>query len=129
MNSPGKASAVLKRQGLPRFSEKKMLEYNVISEWAKSLVREFRPSRIILFGSYAHGIPKEDSDVDLLVVMPHRESTVHLAAKIRLALPADISADVIVRSEETLKERIKMNDYFIRDIVENGTVLYAASNA
>jgi uncharacterized protein len=106
-----------------------MVDYNLISEWAKSLVREFKPIKIILFGSYAYGIPQKDSDVDLLVVMPHGGSAARVAAKIRLALPADISADVIVRSEETLQERINMNDYFIREIIEKGKVLYAASNA
>ena len=38
------------------------------------IVREFAPLRIILFGSYAYGTPKEYSDVDLLVVMPGSKS-------------------------------------------------------
>ncbi len=37
------------------------------------IVRRFRPERIILFGSYAYGTPTEDSDVDLLVVLPFEE--------------------------------------------------------
>ena len=32
--------------------------------------REFHPERIILFGSYADGEPIEDSDVDLLIILP-----------------------------------------------------------
>ncbi|MBI2760833.1 MAG: nucleotidyltransferase domain-containing protein [Chloroflexi bacterium] len=32
------------------------------------LVRRFRPSRVVLFGSYAYGNPGTDSDIDLLVV-------------------------------------------------------------
>ena len=38
------------------------------------IVREFAPLQIILFGSYAYGMPLEYSDVDLLVVMPGSKS-------------------------------------------------------
>lgn len=38
------------------------------------IVQEFAPLQVILFGSYAYGTPTEDSDVDLLVVMPKRLS-------------------------------------------------------
>jgi len=34
----------------------------------------FKPQRIILFGSHAYGQPNEDSDVDVLVVMPKSEA-------------------------------------------------------
>ena len=41
-----------------------------IREFGRRLAREFKPRRIVLFGSYAYGNPRPDSDVDLLVVMP-----------------------------------------------------------
>lgn len=34
------------------------------------LVREFHPSRVVLFGSRARGLDRPGSDVDLLVVLP-----------------------------------------------------------
>src|SRR5437667_1072159 len=44
----------------------------VIRRFARRIAEEFHPDKIILFGSYAYGTPNEDSDVDLLVVMPTR---------------------------------------------------------
>ena len=44
----------------------------------EALVREFQPSRVILFGSRVYGTPRPDSDVDLLVVMPFEGSPVAL---------------------------------------------------
>src|SRR5258706_16379839 len=44
----------------------------VIRVYARQIAKRFQPDRIILFGSYACGTPHEDSDVDLLVVMPCR---------------------------------------------------------
>src|ERR1043165_2412182 len=42
-----------------------------IKAYCRTLAREFHPRKIILFGSYAYGTPTKDSDVDLLVIMPH----------------------------------------------------------
>lgn len=39
-----------------------------IQEIIQEIVRRFRPRRVILFGSYAYGTPKEGSDLDFLVV-------------------------------------------------------------
>jgi predicted nucleotidyltransferase len=48
----------------------------------RAIAREFHPQRIVLFGSYASGQPRLDSDVDLLVVMPFQGSPFHQAAVI-----------------------------------------------
>ena len=49
-----------------------MIEMDRIESFSNRIAQEFRPERIILFGSYAYGEPTEDSDVDLLVIMPFR---------------------------------------------------------
>jgi predicted nucleotidyltransferase len=50
-----------------------MISRDDIRTFVDQVVTHFRPSRVILFGSYAYGHPTVDSDVDLMVVMPHRE--------------------------------------------------------
>ena len=45
-----------------------------------AIAREFHPEKIVLFGSYASGQPRPDSDVDLLVVMPFEGSPFRQAA-------------------------------------------------
>ena len=47
-----------------------------IETYAENVARQFRPLKIVLFGSYAYGNPTEDSDVDLMVVMPKDPSGV-----------------------------------------------------
>ena len=100
-----------------------------IRVWAKQLVRQFHPDKIILFGSYAYGQPTADSDVDLLVIVPHADTAIQKASEIRMALPMGVAIDVIVRSPEKVQERLGLNDFFIRDILQKGRVLYAANNA
>ena len=49
-----------------------MVTRRQIQAYAREIARQFRPRRIILFGSYAYGKPTRDSDVDLLVIIPHK---------------------------------------------------------
>ena len=65
-----------------------------IRRYARQIAERFRPDKIILFGSYANGTPHEDSDVDLLVVMP-AANQVSQAVRIRLALPAPFPMDLL----------------------------------
>jgi predicted nucleotidyltransferase len=105
-----------------------MVSMKQIRDWSRSVAAQFKPDRIILFGSYAYGKPQEDSDVDLLVVLPHEGLAARKASEIRLALPSDVPVDVIVRSPEKIRERLRMNDFFVREITEKGLVLYANGN-
>src|SRR5260370_14342069 len=77
----------------------------VIRRYARAIAEEFHPDRIILFGSHAYGTPHEDSDVDLLVVMPARRQG-SMAYKISLALQAPFPMDLIVRTPEQLRRRL-----------------------
>lgn len=99
-----------------------------IKDIAFRVAKLFAPEKIILFGSYAYGTPNKDSDIDLLVVVKHQGAAIKQAAEIRLALPNELPIDVIVRTSERLKERLEINDFFMRNIVERGQVLYASSN-
>jgi predicted nucleotidyltransferase len=40
-----------------------------LQEIVRRIVEAVDPVKIILFGSYAYGIPHKDSDVDILVIM------------------------------------------------------------
>src|SRR2546426_11700823 len=48
----------------------KSLEPGLLENITQRLVTEFQPEQIFLFGSHAWGTPDEDSDIDLLVVLP-----------------------------------------------------------
>jgi predicted nucleotidyltransferase len=47
-----------------------MISINQIQAFSQQIAEKFKPAQIILFGSYAGGEPDENSDVDLLVVLP-----------------------------------------------------------
>jgi predicted nucleotidyltransferase len=103
-----------------------MVTRRQIRAYAKQIGRHFRPHRIILFGSYAYGKPTQDSDVDLLVVVPHNGLGAQKATEIRLKLRAPFPMDLLVRSPRKIRQRLAMGDFFIRQILEKGEVLYEA---
>src|SRR5437879_13421146 len=76
----------------------------VIRRYARAIAEEFHPDQIILFGSYAYGTPHEDSDVDLLVVMPARNQH-DQAVRIRWRLAAPFPVDLIVRTPQQMTWR------------------------
>ena len=100
-----------------------------IEDFSKQIVERFGAQQVILFGSYANGTPTVESDVDLLVVMPLEGRCVDESVKIRLSLSPKFPVDLLVRTPETINERILQGDMFLKDIMENGKVLYAADHA
>jgi predicted nucleotidyltransferase len=99
-----------------------------IERYAERIAREFRPRRIVLFGSYAQGIAREDSDVDLLVVMPHRGKSWDQAAEIRSRVRPTFPLDLLVRSPEKLQERLEIGDPLFVEIATTGRVLHEAAD-
>lgn len=53
----------------------KTLDQTLIETATQRLVAEFQPEQIWLFGSHAWGTPHDDSDVDLLVIVPRSKET------------------------------------------------------
>jgi predicted nucleotidyltransferase len=91
----------------------------------QKIVQEFNPEKVILFGSYAYGKPNADSDVDLLVVMESDERPARRAIRVvRQLLDVPFPMDVLVRTPQEVRQRLQMNDCFVREIVERGRVLY-----
>ena len=98
-----------------------------IRRFARQIAEQFHPQKIVLFGSYAYGTPHNESDVDLLVVMPASD-VVNMAVRISLAIEHPFSLDLIVRTPKQIELGLKDNDWFLREIMEKGKALYETKN-
>ena len=98
-----------------------------IRRFARQIAERFQPDKIILFGSYAYGTPHNESDVDLLVIMPTRNA-IDQAIRIDLAFEWPFALDVHVRTPYQIKQGLKEGDcdWFLREVMEKGKVLYEA---
>ncbi|MBI3153743.1 MAG: nucleotidyltransferase domain-containing protein [Chloroflexi bacterium] len=100
-----------------------------IQAFARKIAKEFKPQKIILFGSYAYGKPTEDSDVDVLVVISFTGQNPEKATEIWMATRPKFPVDIMVRKPAELKKRLQMGDFFLQDVVNKGKVLYEAAHA
>ncbi|PWU12482.1 MAG: hypothetical protein C5B50_21325 [Verrucomicrobia bacterium] len=95
----------------------------------QKIAREFRPDKIILFGSYAYGRPTGDSDVDLLIIMPVTGRAIDQAIKISGSIEPRFPVDVLVRTPDEVSQRLALNDFFIKEATEKGETLHESSDA
>ena len=98
-----------------------------IRRYAQQVAERFRPDQIILFGSYAYGTPHEESDVDLMVIVPCRNE-LDMSVKISWELEAPFPMDLLVRTPAQWLWRTREGESFSTEILTKGKVLYAKSD-
>jgi predicted nucleotidyltransferase len=106
-----------------------MVSLGEIRRLADTIVREYRPERVVLFGSYASGTAREDSDIDLLVVMPFRGNRVRKAVEILGKLETRAAVDLVVRTPADVRCRVRLYDFMHRSILDRGKVLRESPRA
>ena len=104
----------------PLWDGTRRVRRNQIESYCRVLAREFRPKKIILFGSYAYGKPTLDSDVDLVVVMRFRGSDTKKVVQMLTRVGAPFPMDLLLWKPE----RTKRTDYFTREVFARGKVMY-----
>lgn len=100
-----------------------------VAEVAQQIAARFQPERIILFGSHAYGQPHPGSDVDMLVVMETPLKEAEQATRICQRIDYHFGLDLIVRTPATLRRRLALGDSFLREIIDQGIVLYERPDA
>jgi len=98
---------------------------SLLREITQHIVESFNPEKVILFGSQASGTSRADSDIDLLVIMDSHLPALQRAVEVKRACrPRFVSMDVLVKTPEELATRLQQGNLFLRQILEQGRVLY-----
>ena len=102
-----------------------MSKQKEIKKVVNKIVKNYKPEKIILFGSFAYGKPKKDSDVDLFIIKETDKPRTkrHLEVD-KILLDRIIPLDILVYTPQEIKKRLAFGDFFIRNIIEQGKVLY-----
>jgi predicted nucleotidyltransferase len=107
------------------------LSRDLIDEIARRLVDELHPEQIILFGSHAWGTPTEDSDIDLVVIMPDDAGPpAEVDFRARTALwDLGIAKDILVMTRSRLNRYGRVVASLERKILDEGIILYGRCEA
>lgn len=101
-----------------------MVSLDTIRELGTRIAEGFSPDRIILFGSYAYGLPSEDSDIDLLVILDFEGKSFGKSLEILNKVDPHFPVDLFARRPEDTERRYAQGDPLIREAVDKGMVLY-----
>ncbi len=95
-----------------------------IEEIVQMLKAKYKPKKIILFGSLASGKPDTSSDIDLLIIKQTKKDPWERAREVDRFIKHNLPTEFLVYTPKELKNRLKMNDFFIKEVLEKGKVLY-----
>ncbi len=99
-----------------------------LPEVVRRIVRRFDPLQVILFGSWARGDARPDSDLDLLIVLAQAEDKRKIAVRIGNELSdLPISKDIVVTTPEEIAARGDQIGLVLRPALREGKVVYERS--
>lgn len=105
-----------------------VISADIIDEAVRRLVDAARPTRVILFGSYARGSADDDSDLDFLVVLDDVVSRRREMVRLRNVLrPLRIPADVLVATEDQIVDWGDVAGTVLHEALLQGRVVYDAA--
>jgi predicted nucleotidyltransferase len=99
----------------------------IVEDTIARILSVISPKQVFLFGSAARGDLHENSDIDLLVVVPngtHRRKTAQSIYRNMLGL--DFAADIVVVTEEDVEKYHDAEGWVIREALAEGRLVYGA---
>ena len=92
------------------------------------IASEYKPERIVLFGSYVTETSNENSDIDLLIIKKtHKrfvDRVIELMQLIRRQFGVEYPVEPFIYTPEEWRYAKKINSIFTRTVLSKGIVLY-----
>lgn len=105
------------------------VENQIIDDILSRFIELYHPKEIFLYGSYVWGVPTKDSDLDFCIILS--ESDRSQADRIRDGLRAlkgiHVPVDILVLTEQEIKDRKDHPSTLIFKIYHSGKKLYEAA--
>jgi predicted nucleotidyltransferase len=95
-----------------------------IKKIINQIVKNYRPEKIILFGSKAKGKVKASSDIDLAIIKKTKENFIERLKKIAKIVKTWEAVDILVYTPEEWEKNLNENHYFFKEIEKTGKILY-----
>ena len=93
---------------------------NIVQRYAEALKSRFEYQKIIIFGSYARGNPREDSDIDIAIVFSNFHNRFDRQAEL-MKLTKQI--DTRIEPHPFREDEFDVSNPFVYEIVNNGMIV------
>jgi len=100
-----------------------------IADLVDRIVNAVHPLRIIVFGSTARGDAREDSDIDVMVVVPDGTNRHDTAADVYRSfreLRLDVDIDVVAATESDLTKHANTHGLVYKEAIKEGVEIYVS---
>jgi predicted nucleotidyltransferase len=100
---------------------------NLLHSIVRELKKSYSPEKVLLFGSFARHRQNPSSDIDLLIIKNTQKSPRARWMQVRGILrhfTGQLPISPLVYTEKEIEERLAAGDFFIREIISEGKVLY-----
>lgn len=100
---------------------------SAINKLTDQIIKQYKPKKIILFGSASQKQIDDINDVDLMIIK--EEVPYYGVDRIRelyKITECDIAVDFLVYRPDEIERLILLGDPFIKEILDKGKVIYAS---
>lgn len=105
--------------------ERKALLAETLDHILRTLITQYQPERVILFGSLAEGDVREWSDIDLVIIKDTPKPFVQRLKEVALLCLVPVGVDYLVYTPDEFDRMIAEGNHFIvNEILKKGKVLY-----
>ncbi len=104
-----------------QLKEKYNKEINKITDQLK---RDYKPEKVILFGSCAYGKIEPSSDIDMLIIKKSLKSRIERIRDILFLIDNNLPFEPLVYTPSEIKKRLILGDFFVKNILEKGKIIY-----
>lgn len=92
-------------------------------------ISQYRPSKIILFGSLANGIIRETTDIDLLIIKDTPERYWERIDEVLHLSHPEEAVDIFVLTNKEIEDNLTAGNNYLKEILESGRILYEARDS
>ena len=114
--------------GIKRLDRNRIKNDPVLSEIVNRLVEAFQPERIYLFGSKARSEENQNSDYDLMIVLPDDAPPEKRRSRLayQVLRGTRVAADVLVWAHQAFESRLHIKASLPATVIREGILLYAS---
>jgi predicted nucleotidyltransferase len=97
----------------------------IVKQMLTTLITQYQPEKIILFGSLATDTVTQWSDIDLVIIKETSKPFLARLKEVALLCYAPVGVDFLVYTPTEFEQMIaERNPFIIDEIIQNGKLLY-----